>query len=94
MEAFYFRSYNRIIGRARDVRELRREMSRLSWENPDAVAYHLRQGHIASWLESIGERELAEELRNVKSIEEAERKIEKYLERTMIEYRMQIGYMH
>ena len=94
MGAFYFRSYNRIIGRASDVRELAREMSRLDWENPGAVVYHLKQGHIAGWLESIGEKELADELRNVTTISEARRKIEKSVERSVIVHTMQVGRMH
>jgi hypothetical protein len=94
MGAFYFRSYNRIIGKASDVRELAREMSRLDWENPAAVVYHLKQGHIAVWLESIGEKELADELRNVTTIGEARTRIEKRLERSVMVQRMQTGRMH
>jgi len=94
MDVFYFRSYNRIIGKASDVRELEREISRLAWENPEAVAYHLSQGHIASWLDSIGEMELAHEMRSVRTIYEAQMKIAKHNERSMITRRMQMGRMH
>lgn len=94
LPTFYFRSYDRIIGKASDVRELEREISRLAWENPEAVAYHLSQGHIASWLESIGEVELAHDLRHATTIYDAQMKIEKYIERSTVTRRMQIGRMH
>jgi len=56
--------------------------------------YHLGQGHIVSWLYAIGEKELAKELRAVRSIAEAQRRIQKYKERSVIMLRMQSGCMH
>lgn len=93
MGEFYFPSYNRVIGVAFDLAELEREIDRLAWENPTAVLYHLRRGHISSWLESIGERELGVELRTVTTIEEAQRKIERYRERSTITLQMHMGHM-
>jgi hypothetical protein len=94
LATFYFRSYSRIIGKADDTRELDREISRLAWENPAALAYHLDQGHIASWLESIGEADLAQELRTAHTIYEVQMKLAKYNERMTVFHRMQTGRMH
>lgn len=40
MEPFYFKSYDRVVGIARDVSELEKEMSRLTREDPACVEYH------------------------------------------------------
>jgi len=48
---------------ARDVKELASEMERLAKEDPAALEYHLREGHITAWLSYIGEARLAESLR-------------------------------
>lgn len=58
-EPFYFKSYDRVIGIARDEVELLSEMERLSGVDPAALEYHLSQGHIASWLSYIGRQDLA-----------------------------------
>ncbi|AWR99000.1 hypothetical protein [Metallosphaera hakonensis] len=71
MEPFYFKSYDRVVGIARDVSELEKEMSRLTREDPACVEYHLREGHIVAWLNYLGERGLAEILKGVASPREA-----------------------
>jgi len=80
VEAFYFTSYGRTIGIARNVRELSAEIARLAKENPAAVTYHLKQGHIVWWLECADEKELAKQLKGVESINEARLKLNKSLE--------------
>ncbi len=65
MEKFYFKSYDRTVGSAGNLEELKSEMSRLSREYPGSVDYHLREGHIASWLNYIGEKDAAESLSGV-----------------------------
>ncbi len=70
-EPFLFKSYERIIGIAHDVNELKNELERLSKVDPDAVNYHLKEKHIVNWLNYIGETELAKKLENVKDIKEA-----------------------
>jgi hypothetical protein len=78
-EPFYFKSYERVVGIAHDVRELLREMRRLSVEDRACVEYHLREGHITQWLEYLGERELANEFKNVKDVDSAIRILEAHL---------------
>ncbi len=70
-EPFYFKSYERVVGVAHDLKELVREMDRLAKEDRGCVEYHLKEGHISAWLDYIGEKTLAKELRRVKSVEEA-----------------------
>ena len=79
MEPFYFKSYNRIIGIAHNAKELEKEMERLMKEDPAALEYHLREGHIVSWLNYIGEVGLAEVLRGVKDPKEALARVKDYL---------------
>lgn len=79
-EPFYFKSYDRVIGVARTVSELERELARLTAENLTALQYHLSEGHIVSWLEHSNEKKLAEQLNGVKSVGEAQTIISKYLE--------------
>lgn len=78
MEPFYFKSYDRVIGVARDLPELERELARLSREDPACVEYHLKEGHIVAWLNYIGERGLAEILRGVSSPREALSRISEF----------------
>nr|WP_011225144.1 hypothetical protein [Sulfolobus islandicus]CAG38179.1 hypothetical protein [Sulfolobus islandicus] len=78
MEPFYFKSYDRVIGIAHDVKELEKEMERLSKEDPAALEYHLREGHIVSWLNYIGEKGLAEMLKGVVNPKEALARIKEY----------------
>ncbi|WP_054841906.1 hypothetical protein [Vulcanisaeta distributa] len=62
-EPFYFKSFDRVIGVAHNVNELRSEFGRLLSVDPKALEYHLREGgHIVQWLEYIGEVELARRL--------------------------------
>ena len=65
MERFYFISYDRKIGSAKDLEELEKEIERLSIEDPLCVQYHLREGHIVQWLIYIGENESAKKLRGI-----------------------------
>ena len=83
-EPFYFRSYDRVIGVARDVRELLREMKRLINEDRAALEYHLSQGHIVAWLRYLGEEGLAKKLEGAGDAERAVRVVEEHLELTMI----------
>ncbi|AFZ70871.1 hypothetical protein Calag_1149 [Caldisphaera lagunensis DSM 15908] len=70
-EPFLFKSYERIIGIAHDVNELKSEMERLSKVDPGAVNYHLKEKHIVNWLNYIGEGELAKKLENVTDVNDA-----------------------
>lgn len=78
MEPFYFKSYNKVIGVAHDVKELEKEIERLSKEDPAALQYHLKEGHIVSWLNYLGENGLAEMLKGVTEPEEALARIKEY----------------
>jgi hypothetical protein len=91
---FYFRSYDKMIGRATDLKELASEMRRLEFEDPAALKYHLVQGHIVRWLRSLDDAELAIELDGVENISLAERMVEEFLERKSIIRRMRQGRMH
>lgn len=51
--------------------DLQREMGRLAGENPEALEYHLREGHIVRWLESLNEREVAEQVKQIQTADEA-----------------------
>jgi hypothetical protein len=79
-QPFYFKSYNKTIGVARNLNDLQGELARLAKENPEAVVYHLREGHIVQWLSHTNEKELAEQLKDVKSIEQARMTVANYLE--------------
>lgn len=70
-EPFLFKSYEKIIGIAHDVNELKTEMERLSKVDPEAVNYHLKEKHIVNWLNYIGESELAKKLEGVTNINDA-----------------------
>jgi hypothetical protein len=78
MEPFYFKSYNKVVGVAHNVDELREEMKRLFKEDPACVEYHLKEGHIVAWLEYIGEKGLAEMLKGVNDVKEALVRIDEY----------------
>jgi len=90
---FYFKSYDVTIGEASNVHELEREMRRLSEGYPKAIEYHLRQGHIVQWLACIGENEIAEKMKGVHSISEAQNILEKHIEKVVIIRRMSVGRM-
>lgn len=68
---FYFKSYDSVVGVARNASELRAEVSRLAEANPGALEYHLKEGHIALWLDSLDEKRMAQELKRVLTVEEA-----------------------
>ncbi|EWG06590.1 MAG: Hypothetical Protein ASUL_08714 [Candidatus Aramenus sulfurataquae] len=78
MEPFYFKSYERVVGKASDVKELERELERLSKEDPACVEWHLKEGHLVAWLNYIGERGLAEILKGVTSAKEALARVREY----------------
>ena len=79
VKPFYFKSYNRIIGVARNLDEFQKEFARLSLENPGALQYHLKQGHIVKWLNYSNVKELAAQLTGVESVEEARSRIVNYV---------------
>lgn len=60
------------------MKELEKEVERLSKEGPAAPRYHLKEGHILSWLNYIGENGLAEMLKGVTEPEEALLRIKDY----------------
>ena len=83
-EPFYFKSYDRVIGIAHNVRELLREMKRLITQDRAALEYHLSEGHIVAWLRYLGEEGLARKLEGVSDAERAIRLVEEHLELSMI----------
>ncbi|MGC8661641.1 MAG: hypothetical protein ACP5TZ_03955 [Nitrososphaeria archaeon] len=64
-EPFLFKSYNRVIGTAHNLKELESEIKRLSIEDPACVEYHLKEGHIVQWLSYIDETDLSKRLNGV-----------------------------
>ncbi len=78
MEPFYFKSYEKTIGIAHNVEELREEIVRIYKADPAAVEYHLKEGHIVAWLNYVGEKGLAEMLKGVKDVKEAVTRIDEY----------------
>jgi len=93
-DVFLFKSYDKIIGQAANLKELVLEMRRLEFQNPASLKYHLTQGHITRWLRSMGEAELASELEGVENISLALRMVEEFLKRTWTINRMRQGRMH
>jgi hypothetical protein len=94
VEPFYFTSYDRVVGVAKDVRELDREMKRLAREDRPCLEYHLVFGHIVLWLEYANQPELAKDLMGVKDIEEALRLVERDVARSVLMHRSRRGRMH
>lgn len=78
-EPFYFKSFNRVIGIAHDLEELRSEFNRLLGIDQRALEYHLREGHIVQWLAYIGENELAARLTGVSDPRTAYEVISNYI---------------
>ncbi|BFH74102.1 hypothetical protein SJAV_20460 [Sulfurisphaera javensis] len=78
MEPFYFKSYERVVGVAHDVKELEKEIARIGATDPACVNWHLEQGHIVTWLKYIGNSTLAEMLKGVKDWREALARIRDY----------------
>ncbi len=87
-------SYDRVIGVAKNVRELDKEMKRLAREDRPCLEYHLANGHIVSWLEYANEPEFAKDLAGVINVEEALRLTERYVARSVILHRTRRGRMH
>lgn len=75
MERFYFKSYDRTIGSAGNLEELKSEMKRLSSEDPASLEYHLREGHITAWFNYIGETAAAQSLGGVSDVRTALQKL-------------------
>ena len=59
MEPFYFKSYDRIVGKAETPMEFLSEMKRLENTDPFCVEYHVREGHISIWLKEAERPDLA-----------------------------------
>jgi len=78
MEPFYFKSYEKVVGVAHDVKELETEIERIGKTDPACVNWHLEQGHIVSWLRYIGENTLAEMIKGVGDWKEAISRIRDY----------------
>ena len=79
-EPFLFKSYDKTIGTAYDVEELKAELERLASADPEAVRYHLAQSHIVQWLSYIGEEELAKKLTGVEDPQEALKIVNTHIE--------------
>ena len=90
---FYFKSCGRTVGEASNLKELAEELTRLEYEDPGTVRYHLVEGHIVRWLRSINENELADRLDGVVNVTLAKRFVEKQLEKSLIVNRMRNGRM-
>ncbi|MCL4452113.1 MAG: hypothetical protein M1327_05775 [Candidatus Thermoplasmatota archaeon] len=69
-EPFYFKRYDMVIGKAENLDEMKRELERLRVEDPSAVLYHIKEGHISMWLAATGKKELADAIKPSMSIEE------------------------
>ena len=67
---FYFKRYDMVIGKAENLAEREKELERLKIEDPYAVLYHIKEGHISNWLVSIGRKELADAVKPSMTIEE------------------------
>jgi len=61
---FEFRSYGKVVATVYDVEGLGKKLEILSRIDPACVEYHIKEGHISSWLMSIGERFLAESFKS------------------------------
>jgi len=71
MEPFLFKSYDRILGIACDLESLITELQCVSDYDYDAANYHVINGHVSMWLNYMGFPELAKNLTEAKSPEEA-----------------------
>ncbi|WP_201796927.1 hypothetical protein [Thermoplasma sp. Kam2015] len=80
MEPFYFKSYDRLIGIACDEKSLLYEMKCLNQYDGAALYYHLKEGHIAMWLEYIGRKDLADAIRFSESVEGAISTLDRMIE--------------
>jgi hypothetical protein len=64
MGHFYFKSFDRTIGMACDVQGLYYEIKCLALYDKAVVDYHVKEGHIAMWLDYIGDHNPADIIRN------------------------------
>lgn len=69
-EPFFFMKYGEVIGKASNIEELQSEIRRLSVENPEAVNYHIREGHIAQWVNYVGRKDIGNKLNGTTTIDE------------------------
>ncbi|MDP7976149.1 MAG: hypothetical protein ACP5T5_04355 [Thermoprotei archaeon] len=76
MQPFYFKSYQKVVGVAHDLSELKEHLKEIGTRDPACVNYHLSEGHIVSWLQYIGEDSAAEALIGVKDFNDALKKLE------------------
>jgi tetratricopeptide (TPR) repeat protein len=77
---FYFKKDNKILVASNNIDELIWAIDRLKRENPDIVAYHLKQGHIQEWLaNSLGEPELSTLLLDIEDPNKAYNKITEFV---------------
>lgn len=77
---FYFKSFDKTIGVASNMEELRSEFKRLLDVDPKSLEYHLKEGgHIVQWLAYIGENELSKRLIDVSDPRKAYEIINDYL---------------
>ncbi len=81
MEPFYFKSFDRVIGISCDLPGLYYTMNCLLFYDRAAIEYHIKQGHIANWLDYIGEHELSALIKGAKNSEEALEILKKALEK-------------
>ena len=88
IQPFYFTSYDRVIGVAKNIRELDLEMKRLSREDRACVEYHLASGNLVHWLQYANHLDLARELDGIGNVDEAIQLVERYLARAVILHRM------
>lgn len=75
---FEFRSYGKVVATVYDVEGLGKKLDELSRIDPGCVEYHIREGHISSWLRSIGERPLAESLKSSTSALQASEIVQRH----------------
>ncbi|MEM0141731.1 MAG: hypothetical protein QXN66_06895 [Thermoplasmatales archaeon] len=83
MEPFYFKSFDKTIGVACDVKSLLYTVKCIAKYDPRAIDWHVSEGHICAWLRSIGEKELADKLSNVKDTSIFIDTIDKHLKEKM-----------
>ena len=89
VQPFYIKAYDQIIGAVVNVSELRKEIARLVQENPEALQYHLKDGHIVRLLNYSKEKELSDQLTDLESVEETHNKISNYVARKSVKVQQQ-----
>ncbi len=71
MEPFYFKSYDKTLGRANNLEELYSMMQEIEKTDPSSLKYHLENGNIYTWLLYIKKKQLAQQLKNISEPEKA-----------------------